>query len=179
MQTIAEINSRFNTLREQLDRVIMGQAGVKTLAITSLANGSLRIPPGEPDYSISAEMTTLADVTIRQILPHTHLRGKSWEYSVVYPDGRKEIVLSVPRYDFNWQTSYVLAEPLKLPKGTKIVAVAHYDNSAANKSNPDPKKEVLWGDQTWEEMMFTSFVYSIDGVSPGAIITAASSNGGR
>ena len=149
------------------------------LRITSLANGSLRIPPGEPDYSISAEMTTLADVTIRQILPHTHLRGKSWEYSVVYPDGRKEIVLSVPRYDFNWQTSYVLAEPLKLPKGTKIVAVAHYDNSAANKSNPDPKKEVLWGDQTWEEMMFTSFVYSIDGVAPGAIITAPSSNGGR
>jgi hypothetical protein len=143
------------------------------LRITNLSNGSLRIPPGDPNYSISAEMTTLADVTVRQILPHTHLRGKSWEYSVIYPDGRREVVLSVPKYDFNWQTSYVFAEPLKLPRGTRIVAVAHYDNSAANKSNPDPKKEVTWGDQTWEEMMFTSFVFSIDGVTPGAVITAA------
>ena len=148
------------------------------LRITSLANGSLRIPAGDPNYSISAEMTTLADVTVRQILPHTHLRGKSWEYTVVYPDGRREVVLSVPKYDFNWQTSYIFAEPLKLPKGTKIVAVAHYDNSAANKSNPDPKKDVLWGDQTWEEMMFTSFVFSIDGVAPGTVITPTG-NGGQ
>jgi hypothetical protein len=66
----------------------------------------------------------------------------------------------------------VFAEPLKLPKGTRIRAVAHYDNSAANKSNPNPKTDVTWGDQTWEEMMFTSFVYSIDGVAPGAVITA-------
>jgi hypothetical protein len=149
------------------------------LRMTSLANGSLRIPPGDPDYSISAEMTSQADVTLRQILPHTHLRGKSWEYTAVFPDGRKEIILSVPNYDFNWQTSYIFAEPLKLPRGTKIVAIAHYDNSAANKSNPDPKKEVTWGDQTWEEMMFTSLVFSIDGVAPGAVITAAAANGGR
>lgn len=148
------------------------------LRLTSLVNGSLRIPPGDPNYSISAEMTTMADVTLRQILPHTHLRGKSWEYSAVYPDGRKEIILSVPRYDFNWQTSYQFAEPLKLPRGTKIIAVAHYDNSAGNPSNPDPKKEVTWGDQTWEEMMFTSFVFSIDGVVPGAVITTAPGNGG-
>jgi hypothetical protein len=141
------------------------------LRVVSLANGQLRIPPGDSNYALSAEMTTTADVTVRQILPHTHLRGKSWEYTAVYPDGRREIILSVPKYDFNWQTSYVFAEPLKLPTGTKIVAVAHYDNSAANKSNPDPSKEVLWGDQTWEEMMFTSFIYSIDGAAPGAVIT--------
>jgi hypothetical protein len=101
------------------------------------------------------------------MLPHTHLRGKSWEYTVTYPDGKSETILSVPKYDFNWQTDYVFAEPLKLPKGTKFRAVAHYDNSAANKANPDAKAEVWWGDQTWEEMMFTSFVYSIDGVTPG------------
>jgi hypothetical protein len=149
------------------------------LRMTSLVNGSLRIPAGDPNYSISAEMTTQADVTLRQILPHTHLRGKSWEYSAVFPDGRKEVILSVPNYDFNWQTSYIFAEPLKLPRGTKILAVAHYDNSSANKSNPDPKKEVTWGDQTWEEMMFTSFVFSIDGVVPGAVITAPAGNGGE
>ena len=97
----------------------------------------------------------------------THVRGTGWHYEATYPDGRKEVILSVPKYDFNWQTEYVFAEPLKLPKGTKIRAVAHYDNSAANKSNPDAKMDVRWGDQTWEEMMFTAYTYSIDGVKPG------------
>jgi hypothetical protein len=141
------------------------------MRMSALVNGTLHIPAGAPDYSIAAEMTTTADITLRQMLPHTHLRGKSWEYTATYPDGRTEVILSVPKYDFNWQTDYVFAEPLKLPKGTKIRAVAHYDNSAANRSNPDPKVDVKWGDQTWEEMMFTSFVYSIDGVAPGTVIT--------
>ena len=149
------------------------------LRLTALVNGTLKIPAGAPDYSLAAEMTTTADVTLRQILPHTHLRGKSWEYTVTYPDGRNELILSVPKYDFNWQTSYVFAEPLKLPKGSKLRAVAHYDNSAANNSNPDPTVEVHWGDQTWEEMMFSSIVYSIDGVSPGAVITTPSNGGGQ
>ena len=144
----------------------------------TLVNGQLSIPAGDPNYSIAAEMTTVADVTLRQMLPHTHLRGKSWEYTVTYPDGRSEVILSVPKYDFNWQTDYVFAQPLKLPKGTKIRAVAHYDNSPANKSNPDPKVEAKWGDQTWEEMMFTSFVYSIDGVAPGTVLRAPQGRGG-
>ena len=144
----------------------------------TLVNGQLHIPAGDSNYSIAAEMTTTADVTLRQMLPHTHLRGKSWEYTVTYPDGRSEVILSVPKYDFNWQTDYVFAQPLKLPKGTKIRAVAHYDNSSANKSNPDPKIDVKWGDQTWEEMMFTSFVYSIDGVAPGTVLPPAQGRGG-
>jgi mono/diheme cytochrome c family protein len=143
----------------------------REMRLSALVNGTLHIPAGDPDYSIAAEMTTTSDITIRQMLPHTHLRGKSWEYTVTYPDGRSEVVLAVPKYDFNWQTDYVFAEPLKLPKGTKLRAVAHYDNSAKNKANPDPKADVWWGDQTWEEMMFTSFVYSIDGVKPGAVLT--------
>jgi hypothetical protein len=137
----------------------------------NLSNGSLLIPAGAADHVVTAEMTLTADVTLRQMLPHTHLRGKSWEYTVLYPDGRSEVILSVPKYDFNWQTTYVFAEPLKLPKGTRIRAVAHYDNSSANKSNPDPSVDVKWGDQTWEEMMFTGLVYSIDGVAPGAVVT--------
>jgi hypothetical protein len=148
------------------------------MRMSTLVNGQLHIPAGDPNYSIAAEMTTTADVTLRQMLPHTHLRGKSWEYTVTYPDGRSEVILSVPKYDFNWQTDYVFAQPLKLPKGTKIRAVAHYDNSAANKSNPDPKVDVKWGDQTWEEMMFTSFVYSIDGVAPGTVVPAPQGRGG-
>ena len=158
--------------KEVTDRTKIGITFAKEppkteIRLGSLQNGQLKIPAGEKDYSIAAEMTTLTDVTLRSMLPHTHLRGKSWEYTATYPDGRSEVILSVPKYDFNWQTEYVFAEPLKLPKGTKIRAVAHYDNSAGNKSNPDPTTDVAWGDQTWEEMMFTAYTYSIDGVKPG------------
>jgi hypothetical protein len=158
--------------KEAVDRTKIGftfakQPPDRELRMGTLVNGQLKIPAGEKDYSIAAEMTTLTDVTLRSLLPHTHLRGKSWEYSVIYPDGRSDVILSVPKYDFNWQTDYVFAEPLKLPKGTRLRAVAHYDNSAMNKSNPDPTVDVEWGDQTWEEMMFTAYVYSVDGIKPG------------
>jgi hypothetical protein len=128
----------------------------------SLANGSLHIPAGASDHRVDAEMTIGQDVTLWSMLPHTHVRGKRWIYEATYADGRKETILSVPKYDFNWQTDYVFKEPLKLPKGTTIHATAWYDNSAANKSNPDPSKDVWWGDQTWEEMMFTGLTFSID-----------------
>ena len=95
------------------------------------------------------------------LFPHMHLRGKDFEYRVVFPDGKKQTLLSVPRYDFNWQDTYVLKEPLLLPAGTKIECTAHFDNSAGNPSNPDPKSWVRWGDQTWEEMMigFVNYGY--------------------
>jgi hypothetical protein len=164
--------------KEAVDRTKIGlffsqQPPTEELRFASLVNGAFTIPAGAPNHEVTAEMVTTADVTLRQMLPHTHLRGKSWEYTATYPDGRSEILLAVPKYDFNWQTDYVFAKPLKLPKGTKIRAVAHYDNSAANKANPDPTVDVKWGDQTWEEMMFTAFVYSIDGVAPGTVLPAA------
>jgi hypothetical protein len=140
------------------------------MRFANLSNGSFVIPAGAADHVVNAEMTVTADMTLYRLLPHTHLRGKSWQYTALYPDGRSEVLLSVPKYDFNWQTDYVFAQPLKLPKGTKIRAVAHYDNSLANKSNPDSKVDVRWGDQTWEEMMFTAFVYSIDGAAPGTVL---------
>jgi hypothetical protein len=170
--------------KETIDRTTIGlffakQPPKDEMRFTNLANGSFVIPAGATDHVVTAEMTTTADVTLRHMLPHTHLRGKSWEYTAIYPDGRSEIILSVPKYDFNWQTDYVFAQPLKLPKGTKIRAVAHYDNSAGNKSNPDPKADVKWGDQTWEEMMFTAFVYSIDGATPGAVLPTAPGGGSQ
>ena len=149
------------------------------MRFAALMNGNFVLPAGSTDQEVKAEMTTTQDVTLRSLLPHTHLRGKSWEYTVVYPDGRTDTLLSVPKYDFNWQTDYVFAEPLKLPKGTIIRARATYVNSAANRSNPDPKVDVKWGDQTWEEMMFTAFVYSIDGLKPGTVVTAPSNGGSR
>jgi len=165
-------NGKATIDRTKVGMILAKEAPHVELRYGTLVNGAFKIPPGAEHHEVTAEMTTTADVTLRQMLPHTHLRGKDWEYTAYYPDGRVEKILAVPRYDFNWQTDYVFAEPLKLPKGTRIRAVAHYDNSTRNPSNPDPKAEVSWGDQTWEEMMFTSFVYTLDGVAPGAVITA-------
>jgi hypothetical protein len=129
------------------------------LNTATLINGSLSIPPGAADHMVENEMTINRDVMLYSLVPHTHVRGKRWLYEAIYPDGRKEIILSVPNYDFNWQHEYVFSQPLRLPAGTKIHATAWYDNSPANKSNPDPSKTVKWGDQTWEEMMYTSVTF--------------------
>ena len=128
----------------------------------SLVNGSLHIPPGASDHRVDAEMTINQNVTMWSMLPHTHVRGIRWTYEATYPDGRTETILAVPKYDFNWQTDYVFKQPLKLQKGTKLHATAWYDNSKNNKSNPDSTKDVWWGDQTWEEMMYTGMTFSID-----------------
>jgi hypothetical protein len=161
--------------KEAIDRTRIGlffapEPPKEEMRFANLSNGSFVIPAGASDHVVNAEMTVTSDITLYRLLPHTHLRGKSWQYTAEYPDGRSELLLSVPRYDFNWQTDYVFSQPLKLPKGTKIRAVAHYDNSPANKANPDAKVDVRWGDQTWEEMMFTAFVYSIDGATPGVVV---------
>jgi hypothetical protein len=86
-------------------------------------------------------------------MPHMHVRGKDFLYTAIYPDGRSENLLSVPAYDFGWQSIYILIEPKAMPRGTRIDCLAHFDNSPANPFNPDPKAEVVWGDQTTDEMM--------------------------
>ncbi len=111
---------------------------------------------------VEADLTFTRGVRLLSLLPHSHLRGVRWDYEAVYPDGTRETILSVPDYDFNWQIDYVFDEPLALPEGSRIRAVAYYDNSAANRSNPDPTAEVRWGEQTDEEMMFTALSYLID-----------------
>jgi hypothetical protein len=105
------------------------------------------------------------------MFPHMHVRGKEMTYRFVYPDGRTETILSVPRYDFNWQLGYDLATPIKVPKGTKLTVTAHFDNSANNKFNPDPSRTVYYGDMTWEEMMFPFFSVVVDkDVNPRSVI---------
>jgi peroxiredoxin len=124
------------------------------LAISKgIANHRLRIPPGDPDYVLRAGWKTDREIRLLSLTPHMHLRGKSFRYSASYPDGRKEVLLSVPRFDFNWQSVYRLAEPKPIPAGTTIACEAHFDNSADNPANPDPKQTVLWGEQSWDEMM--------------------------
>jgi len=91
-----------------------------------------------------------------------HVRGKDMKYTLVFPDGREQVILNVPRYDFNWQLGYDLAQPIKVPKGTKMVVTAHYDNSANNKFNPDPNRTVYFGNMTWEEMFTPFFAITVD-----------------
>jgi hypothetical protein len=139
----------------------------KTILNTmALINASLSIPAGANNHLVENTMTFNRDIMIYSFVPHTHVRGKGWHYEVTYPDGRKEVILSVPNYDFNWQHEYVFEKPLHLPAGTKLNAKAWYDNSPANKSNPDPTKTVTWGDQTWEEMMYTSITFWMPPAAP-------------
>lgn len=125
-------------------------------------NAALELPAGARDTAVDAGIRFNEDVHISAIFPHTHVRGKAWDYRLVYPDGRKETVLTVPHYDFNWQTYYTFTTPLAVPKGARLESTAHYDNSPSNPANPDPKAEVHWGDQTWNEMQYTGITYTVD-----------------
>jgi len=127
---------------------------------THFFNAQLVLPAGEKDVRVDADVTFVADATVWGIFPHTHLRGTRWLYVLELPDGTKKTILDVPHYDFQWQTYYMFKEPLQIPAGSKLVSSAWYDNSAGNKSNPDPKVEVHWGDQTWEEMQYTGLLLS-------------------
>jgi hypothetical protein len=128
-----------------------------------LAAGGMVLQPRFviPAYDGNAEVKGLVklqrDVVVTTYTPHMHVRGKDMTYIAHYPDGTTETLLRVPKYDFNWQITYELATPKILPKGTEVEVIAHYDNSTNNKFNPDPSKDVRWGDQTWEEMMIGFF----------------------
>jgi hypothetical protein len=155
-------SGKATTDRSQVGFVFAKQPPRQEVTIAALQNANFTLPAGAPDVRVDAEMTLNQDMTIWSMLPHTHVRGKRWHVEATYPDGRTQTILDVPRYDFNWQTDYVFKQPLKLPKGTKIRSSAWYDNSAANKSNPNPEIDVHWGDQTWQEMQFTAFAFSLE-----------------
>jgi hypothetical protein len=125
----------------------------RELFINFFANEAIALPAYEPHYRAEASLKLRADARILSFAPHMHWRGKDYFYEVIYPDGRRETLLSVPRWDFNWQNTYRLEKPLALPKGARLHAVAHWDNSRNNPLNPAPDKRVYWGLQTWDEMM--------------------------
>jgi len=114
------------------------------------------IPPGADDFRVEVQGTLPNDATLLSLFPHMHLRGKRFEYDIVKPDGPVEMLLRV-NYHFHWQLSYRLAEPRLLKAGTRLRAVAWYDNSRNNPHNPDPTATVTWGDQTYQEMMVGFF----------------------
>jgi len=119
------------------------------------------IPPNDPNWqSPPAEVVFDQDVELVSMMPHMHVRGKDMTYTLEYPDGKKEVVLNVPHYDFNWQLGYNTS--IKVPKGTRLRVDAHFDNSPNNKFNPNPNKTVYYGEMTWEEMMFPFFGVVVD-----------------
>jgi hypothetical protein len=119
----------------------------------------LLIPPGAADYRVVATRKLNRPAALLSLCPHMHVRAASAAFHLIRPDGSREVLLSVPRYDFSWQTNYYLAEPLHVPKESTIEFVVHYDNSPGNPNNPDPSKFVTWGEQSWDEMMIGFFEY--------------------
>jgi hypothetical protein len=116
-------------------------------------NDQFEIPAGADNHLVESWMPVEENGTLLGFMPHMHLRGKDFLYEVISPDGKKETLLSVPRYNFAWQSYYRPVEPIHLTKGMKLHCIAHFDNSANNLNNPDATEPVIWGDQTWEEMM--------------------------
>jgi len=153
---------------EQFDQSRVGMVFADPAEVThevrtsSAVNPAIRIPAHEANYRAEAGSPRLPPgAQLLSFLPHMHLRGKAFFYEAVYPDGQRQTLLDVPQFDFNWQLAYRLLEPIELPAKTRIHCVAHFDNSEANLANPDPSKNVRWGNQTWEEMLIGYFNYMI------------------
>jgi hypothetical protein len=163
--------------RSYVGLVFTKQPPKNELLTRPIMNMRFAIPPGDPNYRVESSFTFTEDGQIHSLMPHMHLRGKDFEYRVAFPDGTSKIILSVPKYDFAWQSYYVLKEPVRAPKGTRVDCVAHFDNSTKNKYNPDPTREVRWGDQTWEEMMIGWMSYTLDkNLAGGEAASAVSQN---
>lgn len=129
----------------------------KEVATRKAATRGFRIPPGADNHKVQSAHPFDKDSLILTMFPHMHLRGKSFRYTLIRPDKSREILLDVPGYDFNWQHGYRLEKPALAPAGSTLLCTAHFDNSEKNLANPDPTKSVIWGDQTWEEMMIGYF----------------------
>jgi len=115
---------------------------------------TIKIPANTKAYTDSTTYEFPREVIVYSLTPHAHYRGSASNFVARYPDGREELLLSVPKYDFNWQTTYSLVTPLRIPAGTRIVHSTTYDNSAQNPANPDPNRVVPWGEQSWDEMLY-------------------------
>jgi peroxiredoxin len=155
-------NGKQETDRSSVGLILAKKPPQLEVRTRSIAQRRINIPAGADNHKEVSVSTFKKDAILFSLMPHMHLRGKSFQYQVIFPDGTKETLLSVPRFDFNWQANYRLEKPLKLPAGTRIECTAYYDNSKANPNNPDPTKTIRWGDQTWDEMMigFVDYAYT-------------------
>ena len=160
----------FEMIRDGIQQGTVLAEDTELLGPDYLAGGIHSLAPNIPANAGNYKMVSVEPfeeaTTIYKFHPHAHLRGKDFTYTLVYPDGREQTILSVPRFDFNWQTNYELETPLRVPAGTKLVATAHFDNSTANRYNPAPEREVVWDEQSWDEMFWPFTVYSEDVLEP-------------
>ncbi|HSO74324.1 MAG TPA: DUF3471 domain-containing protein [Blastocatellia bacterium] len=161
---VIQVHYSKTTGKTEKDRTSVGlifakEPPAKVLSAFGVINHYFKIPPGSDNHEVKGCYTFSRDIEIYGFLPHMHLRGKDMKYDVIYPDGRQETLLSVPNYNFNWQTLYKVDKPIELPKGSRMIVTAHFDNSERNKYNPDPTKTVRFGDPTYDEMMVGYFDY--------------------
>jgi hypothetical protein len=167
-------NGKVTTDRTSVGLFFTKQTPKKLVVTANAMNGRFVIPAGDGNHEVKASTTFREDTWLTSFMPHMHVRGKDFKYTAVFPDGTSKVLLDVPKYNFNWQLTYSVKEPIFLPKGTRLDCVAHFDNSINNKYNPDPSKEVRWGDQTWEEMMIGWFTTIKDIDAPARTETTAS-----
>ena len=136
-----------------------GQEPERIMRHLVIANNLIEIPPGEDNHKEVAYTVFPKDALLSSVFLHTHYRGRAASLELVRPDGSREMLISLPRYDFNWQRTYGFTDPVKIPAGSKVVATYWYDNSVRNPANPDPTKTIVWGPQSWEEMHYTSLYF--------------------
>jgi peroxiredoxin len=141
------------TDRSKLGLVFAKTKPTREAFTVGIANPDLLLPAKADDVAVASSMVTDGSARLLSLFPHMHLRGKDFKFTITRPNESPQVLLSVPAYDFGWQTYYVLSEPMELPKGTRIDCLAHFDNSDNNPYNPDSSKMVRWGEQTFEEMM--------------------------
>jgi hypothetical protein len=144
---------RIHTDRSQVGMVFAKTPVTRQAFTVGIAEDKFLIPAHQDNVAVAASMTLAQETRLLSFMPHMHLRGKDFRYTLNVPGKPAEILLSVPAYDFGWQSYYTLAKPIMLPEGSRIDCLAHYDNSGKNPYNPDPSRTVRWGDQTFEEMM--------------------------
>lgn len=148
--------------RTSVGLVFLKEPPRKRVLTLQLTNDRFVIPPGDPDHRVEVHGSLPNDALLLSFFPHMHLRGKTFEYNILEPGGRVRTLLRIPHYDFYWQLSYRLADPIPLKAGTILQAVATFDNSRNNPHNPDPDSAVTWGEQTWSEMMVGFFDVAVD-----------------
>ena len=146
-------NGRVATDRSKVGLILAKQPPTREALTIGIANPKFAIPPGATDHAVRSQRRFTQEMRLLSFMPHMHLRGKAFRYTLEQPGAETEVLLDVPAYDFSWQSYYTLAEPRTLSAGSQIICDALFDNSAGNPANPDPSIAVRWGEQTWEEMM--------------------------
>ena len=176
LQFQVHYSNRLN--QEVKDRTSIGLVFAKELVTHEVAqyeiwNNWFLIPPGDGNHKVTSCYTLPKDVTAVAYTAHMHFRGKSMSTEAVYPDGRHQLLFSVPQFDFRWQETYFLKNQFVLPKGTKLITTAYFDNSANNPLNPDPSKAIRWGEPSNEEMMGFWLAYADTSPVKQSVISAS------